>query len=401
MKKIYNITLFFFIFSFTFITACNKDNGTLSSETFARKSVDNSNSHSIMVTGFDITKPPKLLWTNKDIVFSKFSSPVIINNQIFAPSNDEGLVKLSLSDGQALASIPDLDIHLGQIAYDKGIVYFASDENLVAFDIKKDEVIWNIDFGHALVSLPLITDDLIIIGDDIEGVYGIYKSDGKVKWFYEVVNGIDYRGGIAGDASRLIFGGRDGNIYCLETTSGKEKWVYKTCNDISCNLVSCPTISNGIVYAGDYSGDIFAVDYSTGKEIWKKKYDSFIDWQNIAVNDKYIIITGASPSTVLNANFIVCLDKATGNEIWGFKKNAVSSHEYISDPLIINNDYVLLSTDDGTSLLDINSKKVIWTVDQKEGSVVNNNTGIYGFAVANGRLVYVRRGGSLVCYGLN
>lgn len=398
MKK----NLFFlFLLLVLFISSCNTSDDVLSSEIFGRKSVDNYNTHSIELVGNDITKAPNLLWTDKNTRFSVFSNPVIINNHIFAGSNEEGLVKLVLNDAQILSSIPDLQIHQGQITYDKGVLYYASYEYLIAFDIKTDKILWNIDFGHALVSLPLITDKYIIIADDVEGIYALNKNDGKIKWFVEIVNGIDTRGGIAGDNSKIVFGGRDGYIICLDTETGNEKWIFKTCNDIlSCPLVSTPTISNGKVYAGDYKGNIYAVDYSTGKQLWSKKYDGSIHWQNIAVNDKYLIITGQSASTILNANYIICLDKDTGNEIWGFKKDAVYSHEEISDPLIINKNYVLFATNDGTSLLDINSKKIIWTIDQNQGTVINQNRAVFGYAIANGRLVYVTRGGNLACYGL-
>lgn len=399
IKKMRKNIMFFWGFLFVIISCSKESESNSGGSTFGRKSIDNYNSHSISLPNFDAKTIPKMQWTSEYQDFSRFSNAVVSSNTIFAPST-EGLLKVDASNGKTISILENVSIHQEQPVLDNGILYFGSDEVLYAYDIKSEKILWSSDISHPLISLPLVTKNLIIIGDITEGIYAINKTDGKLNWFYSCISGIDLRSGIAGDENALVFGGRGGDIYCLETATGKEKWIYKTCSqNLGCPVVACPTISNNIVYAGDLSGMIFAVDFTTGKEVWKKKYDSKIDWQNVAVNDKSIIITGQSSS--LKNNFIYCLDKLSGIEVWSFKKATVTVNETISDPLIINNNYVLFATYDGVSLMDITTKEVLWTISQNQStSPTNANVSTFGYTIAEGKLYFIGFGGKMFGYEL-
>jgi len=80
------------------------------------------------------------------------------------------------------------------------------------------------------VSAPVIAAGLVFVADvDAHAVCALGASDGKVRWTYTTGGRVDsppsyYQG-------RLLFGSRDGWVYCLRATDGKLIWRFKALPD--------------------------------------------------------------------------------------------------------------------------------------------------------------------------
>ena len=73
-----------------------------------------------------------------------------------------------------------------------------------------------------------------------------------------VVNGVVYAGSW------------DGNMYALNATTGAKVWSYQT----GFYVCASPTVVNGIVYFGGYNGILYALNASNGALVWSYATDS-------------------------------------------------------------------------------------------------------------------------------
>jgi outer membrane protein assembly factor BamB len=85
-------------------------------------------------------------------------------------------------------------------------------------------------------------------------VAGVDTGDTLIESTPTVVNGV------------LFIGSPDHNLYALNATTGKILWKYETGGVIS---FPSPAVANGVVYIGSDDKSLHAVDAATGKGLWK------------------------------------------------------------------------------------------------------------------------------------
>ena len=81
-----------------------------------------------------------------------------------------------------------------------------------------------------------------------------------------------------------------GMLSCIDISqtgdiSGKAVWTFKGLE----RTIATPAVKDGIVYAADYTGRLFALDAKTGKELWKFDTKGHI-WANPVVADGKVYI---------------------------------------------------------------------------------------------------------------
>lgn len=117
----------------------------------------------------------------------------------------------------------------------------------------------------------------------------------------------------------LYFGGGDGYFYALDATSGKELWKVKTGGAI----YSSAAADQASVYFESRDGNIYCLQRSSGKLKWKLPMGKDLGdenyWDNylsspILVNDKLYIGSG-------DGN-LYAIESATGKVIWKYNSNA-------------------------------------------------------------------------------
>ncbi|HEY8544403.1 MAG TPA: PQQ-binding-like beta-propeller repeat protein, partial [Acidimicrobiales bacterium] len=81
-------------------------------------------------------------------------------------------------------------------------------------------------------------------------------------------------------------------------------------------LTGTPVVADGVVYIGDWSGTVRALDAATGEERWAYDIDTFYIGGSVALDDDHVYV-GAFDGRVL------ALDRATGEEVWSV---AVGDH---------------------------------------------------------------------------
>jgi outer membrane protein assembly factor BamB len=65
--------------------------------------------------------------------------------------------------------------------------------------------------------------------------------------------------------NRVVLGGRDKIVHCLNRSDGKEVWNFPT----RARVDSSPLVSGGRVFIGSSDGLLYEIDLATGKKNWE------------------------------------------------------------------------------------------------------------------------------------
>jgi eukaryotic-like serine/threonine-protein kinase len=218
---------------------------------------------------------------------------------------------------------------------------------------------WKIDFGKSLdyawgfdyyYSSPTVIDNKILIGSKDGFVYNVSVTDGKTLWKFKT-DGI-VRSTPAVKDNTVFFGDTDGLLYAVDLNTGKETWRFKTFGNGFNNenfgfdrraIISSPTIANDKVIFGCRDGFFYAVNISTGKELWHVDHE--VSWviSSVAVKDS-IVVTGTS-----DGRFVQAVSVNTGKQIWKFKTVSI----VWSSPVIYNNKVYIGSQEGVLYCLDL------------------------------------------------
>ncbi len=84
--------------------------------------------------------------------------------------------------------------------------------------------------------------------------------------------------------------GGNGELVAINLKTGKIVWDHK----LATPLYGDATVSNGIVYATEFAGNVMAFDAKTGKELWKAKLPAGSN-SPIAITGDYLIVPAGFP----------------------------------------------------------------------------------------------------------
>jgi outer membrane protein assembly factor BamB len=147
------------------------------------------------------------------------------------------------------------------------------DGRFLALDAKTGRVLWRHDSGRCGWGTPVVWRRLVInsyIGhvcaSPIPGKDGVIvayaQRTGAVRWRFRlgpcessplVVDGLVY----AGDWH--------GHVYALSARTGKRRWVFRADGAVK----SSPSYADGKIYIGTYGSHVYALDAHTGKLVWR------------------------------------------------------------------------------------------------------------------------------------
>lgn len=94
-------------------------------------------------------------------------------------------------------------------------------------------------------------------------------------------------------------------------------------------LTGTPLVVDGVVYIGDWTGHVRALDATTGEEQWATDVDTFYIGGSVAVDDERVYV-GAFDTRV------IALDRATGDELWTTKVSDHSQAAVFGSPIVVD-----------------------------------------------------------------
>ncbi|HEX7845433.1 MAG TPA: PQQ-binding-like beta-propeller repeat protein, partial [Chitinophagaceae bacterium] len=169
-------------------------------------------------------------------------------------------------------------------------------------------------------SSPVLHDGKLIIGGDDGFLYALNPQTGKLVWKFGS-KGI-VRSTVAVSGTRVYFGDTEATLYALDIKSGKELWQYKINGDTMKNenfgfdrraITSSPVVVGSKVIFGARDGYLYCVDSQSGQKIWQM--DHQVSWviSTVAVKDSFVV-TGTS-----DGRFVQAVNLETGKEIWKYR----------------------------------------------------------------------------------
>ena len=70
----------------------------------------------------------------------------------------------------------------------------------------------------------------------------------------------------------VYVGSNDDNVYALNASTGTQLWSYTTGNLVN----SSPAVANGVVYVGSGDDNVYALNASTGAKLWSYATGSLV-----------------------------------------------------------------------------------------------------------------------------
>jgi polyvinyl alcohol dehydrogenase (cytochrome) len=161
-------------------------------------------------------------------------------------------------------------------------------------DVPKLRLKWAFNLGDVTFARgqPVVVGNRLFAGSQANKLYSLDAKSGCVYWVFDTAAPI--RGGVigglvagpSGNASAVFFGDAAANAYAVDFASGKLLWKTRVEDHHAAMLTAVPNFYRGVVYFGVSSGEegtaaaptvecctfrgsVVALDGSTGKQIWK------------------------------------------------------------------------------------------------------------------------------------
>jgi len=166
---------------------------------------------------------------------------------------------LDIATGKELRQIESEAYIAGSAATAEGLGYVGNYGNLVlGFDPKAGSILWKYrDRNFPYFSSPAVTADRVIIGGRDKRLHCIDRAKGGKVWVFQTRGDVDSSPVVCGDA--VIVGSADGRLYCVALADGKERWAYQ----IGAPITASPAVADGRIVVGAEDGSLYC--FSTAK----------------------------------------------------------------------------------------------------------------------------------------
>lgn len=249
--------------------------------------------------------------------------------------------------------IPELEVHSKWVAQlDKGVgehylrltplqsgdhVYGANRAGLIAaFRYEDGEPVWRQELDARISAGPADGGGLLLLGGKAE-VVAISKHDGSKKWRSEVSSEVLSPPLLAG--GKVIVKTLDGGLFALDASTGKQLWHYKQkVPTLSLRGSSRPVVVGGIIVIGFADGHVAALDLENGKLRWqatisvargRTELERMVDIDaSIVVVDGIVYVAGYQGR-------VAALTLANGRLLWSREISSYSGLAFADDVLYV------------------------------------------------------------------
>jgi outer membrane protein assembly factor BamB len=294
----------------------------------------------------------KVIWTfQADGGIS--SKPAIEGSTAIFSDRDKLIYALNASTGKLLWKFETQSFPPHKWGYDyygssptisAGKVFVGSgDQNIYALNLKDGKLVWKFHTGNKVRATPRVDKDNLYVPSFDGFVYVLNPANGALKWKFET-EGVKLDSEKSGwdrcsinsypavKDSLMVFGSRDGNVYCVNTISKKAKWKF-TYGPSWC-LASAAIDENTAFIGWSDALQFSAINMTTGKEKWRYNFKS-VSFSSPTTDEKSVYVGAA------NGNFYA-FNKADGKINWIFE---TLGGVYASP--IVDNSTIYVGSDDG------------------------------------------------------
>jgi outer membrane protein assembly factor BamB len=193
-----------------------------------------------------------------------------------------------------------------------GTLFVGSDDgNLYALDARSGTDRWRLDLGASLPSTPVFGNGVVAVSDKNGVLHGVAAATGAEVWHTApVVNAASpvLAGGI------VYINGTDHRAHGFDLQTGVERWSWTTTADLS----NAFAIAADTAYIGSQDGVLHAVALAGSHELWSYQMLIGTDLGYPLVSGDVVVVTtkqgAGEPSGELYA-----LDRTSGKLLWRFR----------------------------------------------------------------------------------
>lgn len=258
-----------------------------------------------------------------------------------------------------------------------GRVYVGADNGrLYCLSASDGKQLWTARTDGAIVSSPTVTDQIVYVGSVDRCMYAFSIADGALLWRVRT------RGPVLAPplvyAGRVYFGSMDGGFRCLDAIGGELLWKLDTAP-----VSAAAAAAEGILYFGDHSAAVWAVDVATGTPVWKAQLVGSIVAAPLLAFGKVIVgVMGPTALTIQKIKYILALEAATGAEAWSHTDGSSVLHTAVADERAVYFGVVSGYTSNAElHAADLATGKLLWK--RKLGGVTDSSP-----LLAGGRLLF-------------
>ncbi len=212
------------------------------------------------------TASGKAKWTFKAATEIK-SSPNCSGNRIYFGSYDQNLYCLSAQTGSLIWKYATEGPVHATPAVDYGRVYVSGcDETFRAIDAETGKQIFAVALGAYAGASAAVLGQHAYVGTFGNEVLGIDLKARAIRWMYRHPGrSFPFYSSAAVTTDRVVLGGRDRYVHCLERSTGKQIWTFPT----RARVESSPLVNRNRVFVGSNDGLLYELDLETGKKNWE------------------------------------------------------------------------------------------------------------------------------------
>lgn len=207
---------------------------------------------------------------------------------------------------------------------------------------------WSFNPHDRVVGTPAVGGGKIFVGSDNGFMYCLDQATGSLLWKYKTGGVVRSSAALAQDMS-VVFGSYDGNVYRLDAY-GKLVWKTHIGGDVYCPA----TIAHdGSVLIGSGIGSLFKLRFETGQPLWEFKSHSVMPINSgPAIGNEHpdIVIVRSYDQFIYAVNF------TTGHEVWSLDSNGRGG----SSAAIVGNVAYIGSWDENLYALDVVTGAIKW-----------------------------------------
>ncbi len=249
-----------------------------------------------------------------------------------------------------------------------GLVCVAStDNNVYAVNIATRRQAWTFAAG-SVTAAPEVVGNVVCLSTSAGHFYALRAADGKRAWDVDASVPATYKRTWAVDGGNVILGTDATPPQAYDAATGTPGVRYSTQEP----YVMALSAAGGVLYAIDAVGVIYAFHAATGAEIWHKQLLSSDD-----VTGTGLTVDSGSVYTGTVSGALYKIDAASGQVLWTYHPGSG-----MESAVVVADGVVYLRDNNGTvHALNAANKQPLW-------AKTATATGIYGQAVAGGRVYY-------------
>ncbi len=211
-------------------------------------------------------KTGKAVWTFPTESEIK-SSPVLVGDLVLIGSYDSHLYALDALKGRLRWKVVTEGYVHATPSVSEGMAYISGcDETFRAIRTQDGQELFQVPAIAYTGASPALMGDAAYFGTFSNEVVRVSRKEKKVSWRYQPEEAqLPFYSSAAVVDGRVILGGRDKKIHCLQAETGKPIWTFST----KARVDSSPVVAGSRVYVGSNDGRFYVLDLIEGKKIWE------------------------------------------------------------------------------------------------------------------------------------